>query len=315
MRIHEHDSEESLLRPKSPRMDPRPPAAEMVQAAAAGRSDVLDAASILRLQRTVGNGGVGALLEEQRSPVHNVVKSGGGSPLAPDIHAEMSARLGHDFSDVRVHTDSQADDSARSVNAHAYTATAILDPGEAKQRLQGFENAPEYWAELQWQQVGGDPNVMKALLPEDHPQFKKIVDAVSRGIAENPYESPVREATRMELFRKERAELLDKSTRSAEEDAKVRTLDRRLREGRDGVEPPRSRQVKVQSIEVIANKDLWLKYQAKLNSIRKELSLRSDRNPLKKVAFSGVRSQLLDQEGGHPAGDRDVFQRGLLRIL
>ena len=121
MRIHEHDSEESLLRPKSPRMDPRPPAAEMVQAAAAGRSDVLDAASILRLQRTVGNGGVGALLEEQRSPVHNVVKSGGGSPLAPDIHAEMSARLGHDFSDVRVHTDSQADDSARSVNAHAYT--------------------------------------------------------------------------------------------------------------------------------------------------------------------------------------------------
>jgi hypothetical protein len=120
MRIHEHDSEESVLRPKSPRMDPRPPA-EMVHAAAAGRSDVLDAASILRLQRTVGNGGVAALLEEQRSPVHNVVKSGGGSPLAPDIRAEMSARLGHDFSDVRVHTDSQADDSARSVNAHAYT--------------------------------------------------------------------------------------------------------------------------------------------------------------------------------------------------
>jgi hypothetical protein len=33
----------------------------------------------------------------------------------------MEARLGHDFGDVRVHTDSAAHDSAVAVNAHAYT--------------------------------------------------------------------------------------------------------------------------------------------------------------------------------------------------
>ncbi|HYN73200.1 MAG TPA: DUF4157 domain-containing protein, partial [Nakamurella sp.] len=47
--------------------------------------------------------------------------SGGGSPLASDVRDEMQARLGHDFGDVKVHNDSQAHESARSVNAHAYT--------------------------------------------------------------------------------------------------------------------------------------------------------------------------------------------------
>ena len=61
------------------------------------------------------------MLEEDRSPVHDVVNSGGGSPLAPDVRDEMQGRLGHDFCDVRVHTDSAAHESAKSVNAHAYT--------------------------------------------------------------------------------------------------------------------------------------------------------------------------------------------------
>jgi hypothetical protein len=33
----------------------------------------------------------------------------------------MEGRLGHDFGDVRVHDDSAAHDSAKAVNAHAYT--------------------------------------------------------------------------------------------------------------------------------------------------------------------------------------------------
>jgi hypothetical protein len=33
----------------------------------------------------------------------------------------MEARLGHDFGDVRVHTDAAATESAKAVNAHAYT--------------------------------------------------------------------------------------------------------------------------------------------------------------------------------------------------
>ncbi|MET0964982.1 MAG: DUF4157 domain-containing protein [Nakamurella sp.] len=125
MRTHDQESEERSLRPKSGRIDAAPPAhlmqAPLMQAAASGRKDVLDGSDILRLQRAVGNAGVGAMLEEDRSPVHDVVNSGGGSPLAPDVRDEMQGRLGHDFSDVRVHNDSRAHESAQSVNAHAYT--------------------------------------------------------------------------------------------------------------------------------------------------------------------------------------------------
>ena len=119
MREHSHDEHESL-RPKAARLDPVPDE-RMFAAAAGGRTDVLDAAGVLGLQRAVGNAGVGALLEEERSPVHDVVGSGGGSPMAPEIRAEMESRLGADFSDVRIHNDSAADASARSVQAHAYT--------------------------------------------------------------------------------------------------------------------------------------------------------------------------------------------------
>jgi len=120
MHTHDHDADETSLRPKGARLDSRTPG-HLLAAAAAGRSDVLDGAGILGLQRAVGNSGVGAMLEEDKSPVHDVVNSGGGSPLSADVREEMQARLGHDFSDVTVHTDSRAHESARSVNAHAYT--------------------------------------------------------------------------------------------------------------------------------------------------------------------------------------------------
>lgn len=46
---------------------------------------------------------------------------GGGRPLDPATRAFMEPRFGHDFSQVRVHTDTQAAESARGVNALAYT--------------------------------------------------------------------------------------------------------------------------------------------------------------------------------------------------
>jgi len=138
MRTHDHESEETTLRPRSARLESRAPS-PMMQAAATGRTDVLDSAGILGLQRAVGNSGVGAMLEEERSPVHDVVNSGGGSPLAPDVREEMQGRLGHDFSDVRVHNDSHAHESAQSVNAHAYTVGSNVvfqrdkyDPGSSE---------------------------------------------------------------------------------------------------------------------------------------------------------------------------------------
>ncbi|MGR0219708.1 eCIS core domain-containing protein [Agromyces sp. ZXT2-6] len=87
---------------------------------AARRADVIGTAGMLRLQRDAGNGAVSDLVEEQRSPVHDVVSSG-GEPLEPSVRTDMEARMGHDFGDVRVHTDAAASASAKSVGAHAYT--------------------------------------------------------------------------------------------------------------------------------------------------------------------------------------------------
>src|SRR5215472_356615 len=90
----------------------------------APRTDTMPAA-VLSLQRMAGNESVSALLgqqqDEERSPVHDVVGSGGGSPLEPGARSFLEDRMGADFSDVRVHTGSKADESARSINAHAYT--------------------------------------------------------------------------------------------------------------------------------------------------------------------------------------------------
>ena len=117
------------------------------RAAAAGRTDVLGPNGVLGLQRTAGNAAVGALMEEDRSPVHDVINSGGGSALDPGTRAGMEARFGQDFGDVRVHTGSAAHDSAKSVNAHAYTVGSNIvfqrdkyDPGsEAGQHMLAHE--------------------------------------------------------------------------------------------------------------------------------------------------------------------------------
>jgi hypothetical protein len=52
--------------------------------------------------------------------VHEVLRSP-GQPLDAETLSVFEPRFGHDFSQVRVHTDSNATQSARAVNARAYT--------------------------------------------------------------------------------------------------------------------------------------------------------------------------------------------------
>ena len=104
-------------------------------------SPALDAASLMHLQRTAGNAGVVQLLgadEEQASPVHDVVGSGGGSPLDASTRSSMESAFGASFEGVRVHTDERASRSAESVGANAYTVgsdvvfrSGQFDPGTA----------------------------------------------------------------------------------------------------------------------------------------------------------------------------------------
>lgn len=49
------------------------------------------------------------------------VLASSGRPLEPTLRQDMEARFGHDFSQVRVHTGRDAEQSAKDVNAQAYT--------------------------------------------------------------------------------------------------------------------------------------------------------------------------------------------------
>gem|GEM_PF-5737962 len=53
--------------------------------------------------------------------VHEVLRSS-GQPLDSKVRVPMEARFGHDFSRVRVHDGAKAAESARAINARAYTA-------------------------------------------------------------------------------------------------------------------------------------------------------------------------------------------------
>jgi GH24 family phage-related lysozyme (muramidase) len=76
---------------------------------------------------TQNSGGVPPIVDEVlRSP---------GRPLDPDTRAFMEPRFGHDFSRVRVHTDGRAEESARAVNALAYTVGRDIVLGSAHSGL------------------------------------------------------------------------------------------------------------------------------------------------------------------------------------
>ena len=60
-------------------------------------------------------------LSEGAPPIVQDVISSHGQPLDPEIRSFFEPRFGHDFSRVKVHTDSKADRSALALNARAYT--------------------------------------------------------------------------------------------------------------------------------------------------------------------------------------------------
>jgi Domain of unknown function (DUF4157) len=124
--MHAHDFDPGLA--SSPHVsvsrEVEAPDPGMLEAVSGGQTKGLNAGALLNLQRLAGNSSVGSLLGEEReeqSPVRDVVGSGGGAPLDGATRNFMESRLGHDFGDVRVHTGQRADESARSINAQAYT--------------------------------------------------------------------------------------------------------------------------------------------------------------------------------------------------
>ena len=72
----------------------------------------------LRIQRFAGQSA--GQMDRAPSSVDRVLASS-GRPLEPALRQDMEQRFGHDFSQVRVHSGAAAEQSAREINAIAYT--------------------------------------------------------------------------------------------------------------------------------------------------------------------------------------------------
>jgi hypothetical protein len=100
-----------------------------------------------RLQRKARNSELGIGHDLSIPPIVDEVLRSPGEPLDATTKAFMEPRFGYDFSGVRVHTDAMAAESARAVNALAYTmgrdivfgAGQYLPASNAGQRLMAHE--------------------------------------------------------------------------------------------------------------------------------------------------------------------------------
>jgi hypothetical protein len=96
-------------------------------------------------------------------PIVQEVLGAPGQPLGTGTRQFMESRFGHDFSQVRLHTDARAAESAKAVNALAYTvgqdvvfAAGRYSPEAAGQRLLAHE-----LTHVVQQQGRGEPSVQR----------------------------------------------------------------------------------------------------------------------------------------------------------
>ena len=82
-----------------------------------------------RIQRFTGQ--VNASADTAPASVDRILASP-GRPLDPALRQDMEQRFSHDFSRVRVHSGGDAEQSAREVNANAYTAGHNIVFGAAR---------------------------------------------------------------------------------------------------------------------------------------------------------------------------------------
>lgn len=171
------------------------------RAVAEGRPSTLDRSSVAHLQAIAGNGSVTQLLEDDAPDRVRSVLSRTGEPLEPAVATEMSARLGADVSDVRIHRDAAASESARAVNAQAYTVGSEIvfqsgqyDPsGPAGQRTL----AHELTHVVQQRQGDVDGTAVGGGLAFSHPsdrferEASSAAERVMAGAAPSPTPAPV----------------------------------------------------------------------------------------------------------------------------
>lgn len=104
-----------------------------------------------------------------------------GMPLAPATRADMESRFGHDFGRVRVHSDSQAAESAGALKARAYTVGDHIVLGQGASRFEsaaGQRLLAHELAHVVQQSRGGPAPALSRSAPHE-----RDADAVASAVA------------------------------------------------------------------------------------------------------------------------------------
>jgi hypothetical protein len=137
------------------------------------------------LQRATRNSEAETRKADSIPPIVDEVLRSPGPPLDPTTRAFMESRFGHDFSQVRVHSDAKAAESARAVNALAYTVgrDIVFGAGQYGQgwEYDGYLLAHELVHTMQQSQSGGVESLSPSglRLNEPHDSYEKEADRLA----------------------------------------------------------------------------------------------------------------------------------------
>nr|WP_240509631.1 DUF4157 domain-containing protein [Streptomyces malaysiense] len=121
----------------------------------------------------------------QRSAVHEVLRSP-GRPLDGATRADMEARLGADFSDVRIHTGPAAGRSAQEIGARAYTSGNHVVVGEGGEDRHTLAHELVHVVQQRSGPVAGTDNGQGLSVSHPSDRFEREAEQVATRVMSRP---------------------------------------------------------------------------------------------------------------------------------
>ncbi|QNP76203.1 DUF4157 domain-containing protein [Streptomyces roseirectus] len=125
----------------------------------------------------------------QRSSAHRVLASP-GKPLDEPVRADMESRLGHDFSDVRLHTGEAARRSAAELGARAWTSGNHVVIGKGGGDPHTLAHELTHVVQQRRGPVSGTDNGSGLSVSDPSDRFEREAEATARRVMSRPAGEP-----------------------------------------------------------------------------------------------------------------------------
>lgn len=222
---HQHLVDEQRSNRPSRQTEPAPQQKEQPLTAAQIRAP-MTTDTVRRMQQTLGNSAVQRMLvqrsgnepaeldDETAGAINS--RRGYGGALDEGMAAKAGGAMGHDFSDVNVHTDTTADTLARSVGARAFTTgnDIFFREGEYQPQSQHGQSLLAHELTHVVQQGAAAPSVQgKMTVNDPDDAFEAEADQVADAVMNQPapvqqQEMPEEEEMQMQEMPEEEEEVM-----------------------------------------------------------------------------------------------------------